>query len=264
MSNILAPVNFSEASNNAALYAAQLAKELNISLVLLYVISVPLTIPPVPLPGEMYDEMRMDAMERLKDLADKLQEVTGVESRCVAEMGSLGFQLQTAVQTYKPHMVVMGISKESATRVFFSSNVFETFNELSVPLVVVGEDVIYRKPSKIILAYDFVATTHIPSAALLKYIANFNANLEIVHVNKKTETIELSKIEELKNSLQGKVTDVHLIDDEIVETGLHRFISLNKADQLILLPQNHGFFEFHTSETKRLLWKFEIPVVVMK
>lgn len=262
--NILAPVNFSEASNNAALYAAQLAKELNSSLVLLHVISVPLTIPPVPLPGEMYDEMRADTMKRLKDLSENLTSATGVECTYIAEMGSLGFQLETAVKKYAPGMVVMGISKESATRVFFSSNVFETFNELSVPLIVVGEDVEYKKPSKIVMAYDFVSTKNIPAQSLLKYIANFNVDLEIVHVNTKDENISLEQIEDLKNFLQGKVCNVHLIDDDVVETGLHRFIILNKADQLILLPQNHGFFEFHTSETKRLLWKFEIPVVVMK
>lgn len=264
MSNILAPVNFSDASNNAALYAAQLAKDLNMSLILLHVISVPLTIPPVPLPGEMYDDMRRDTMNQLKILADQLQSATDVKAELVVEMGSLGFQIETTIQHYNPRMLVMGISVESATRVFFSSNVFETFKELHVPLLVIGEDVIYTKPERIALAFDFASDTNFHAASIVDYCKQYDARLDVVHVNKKPENVTLVKVQDLKITLSGVNADVHLIDDEIVEAGLHRYLAINKTDQLILLPQDHGFFEFHTSETKRLLWKFNVPIVVMR
>lgn len=265
MSCILAPVNFSQASDNAAFYAASLAKQLNLPLILLHVVPVPLSIPPVPLPGEMFDQLRQDAYKQLQQLAATFNEVIDIKARLEVELGSLGFQLETAIRNFTPEIVIMGISRESASRVIFSSNVFESLKQLSVPLVVVGEDVQYEPVKKIAMAFDFDAgIISLPSDAVLRYCNLLNCKLDIVHVNKSANKPDIEKVRALWNLLPGLETDVQFIDDEIVEEGLHRYFEMHEAQQLMLLPKHHGFFEFHTSETKRLLWKFKVPVVVIK
>lgn len=265
MSCILAPVNFSTASDNAAFYAASLAKQLELPLVLLHVVPVPLSIPPIPLPGEMFDQLRKDAYQLLQDLAARLTELTGVKAKMEVELGSLGFQMETSIRNIEPEIVVMGISQESANRVVFSSNVFESLKQLRVPLVVVGESVMFSPVHKIAMAFDFdTKVISLPKEEVIRYCKLFNCKLDIVHVNQKGDKPDIEKVKALWELLPDVETDVQFIDDEIVEEGLHRYFEMHDAQQLMLLPRQHKFFDFHTSETKRLLWKFKVPVVIIK
>lgn len=115
------------------------------------------------------------------------------------------------------------------------------------------------------MAFDFDAgIISLPSDAVLRYCNLLKCALDIVHVNKSANKPDIEKVRALWNLLPGLETDVQFIDDDIVEEGLHRYFEMHEAQQLMLLPKHHGFFEFHTSETKRLLWKFKVPVVVIK
>lgn len=265
MKCILAPVNFSQASDNAAFYAAELAKSLNRPLVLLHVMSIPLSIPPVPLPAEMFDSMRKDAMTNLGALANRLKELSGVDAQVEAELGSIGFQIETAINKFKPEVVVMGISKDSASRVIYSSNVFESLKQLRVPMLVIGEDVAFYPVKKIAVAVDVRNDEiSVPVEALKNYCNLYNAKLDWVYVNKSGQTPPIDRFKALQNLLDNVDSDAVVVEDDDIENGLQQYIERHQTQQLVLLPQQHRFFEFHSSETKKLLWKFEIAVVILK
>ncbi|RYF88149.1 MAG: universal stress protein, partial [Chitinophagaceae bacterium] len=96
MTAIIAPVNFSHASTNAATYAMSLAKDRNAELHLLHVIMIQPSITHAPLPDNLMDQMKDDAKFSMVQLVEKLHAVSGseVQIHTHIEWGSVEHQLE--------------------------------------------------------------------------------------------------------------------------------------------------------------------------
>lgn len=267
MNTIIAPVNFSDASNNAALYAAQLCMDKQTDLWLIHVVMIPIGISFTPLPDSMVNEMKSDAEFEMIALKEQLEKVTQGKIKIYhsVEMGSLEHQLEELVKRQKASYVVMGLSRESADRVVFKSNTFVTLKQLEIPLIIVPDDAVYTPWKNITLAYDFPSPPkNLPVGEIQEAVALQNATLQVVYVRKPSEEDPGSdELEGLRNTLAGSTIRFHLMEGKNVEESLLIHLKHNPTDLVLLLPRNHGFFEFHKSDTQKIAGRLSVPVMTI-
>jgi hypothetical protein len=46
-----------------------------------------------------------------------------------------------------------------------------------------------------------------------------------------------------------------------VEEGISTFLAENNADLLLLLPKHHSILEFHSSHTKKMTMRADLPIL---
>src|SRR6187549_572680 len=96
MKTILAPVDFSEASANALLFAAELSKRASARLIIAYILQ--------------NEESEEEAMNKLKIVASDLKKSFNNELQCepVVARGNLVATLEVLISDQQPDLIVMG------------------------------------------------------------------------------------------------------------------------------------------------------------
>src|SRR5579862_2255893 len=92
MKTILVPVDFSAVAQNAMWFAADMAQQLNASLLLLHVYQLPVTVSEVPLVMMSPEELKENSEAGLLELKQKIESTTfsRVPVAVEARMGSIG------------------------------------------------------------------------------------------------------------------------------------------------------------------------------
>jgi len=141
MKTILAAIDFSAASHNAAIYATELAKAFNARLIIFHAylpIPVPLT---EALVAVVPDDPEPFIAQRLND------EIEELDPECLVEMdakflkGRASEAIKAVALRYKADLVVVGMKKEHHdVRRLFGSTVTALIGKTTVPLLVVPEE----------------------------------------------------------------------------------------------------------------------------
>src|ERR1700693_2298281 len=110
MKTIIAAIDFSPASRNAACYAADLALRVNAELLLVNVVSIPVTIGEVPESGYVLDKMIDDSEKELLTLSTELAKrvKNKIKIRASTPVGSVAYSLQEQAKAEKALCIVMG------------------------------------------------------------------------------------------------------------------------------------------------------------
>ena len=266
MKPVIAPVNFSGSSRNAAAYAANLASAIGADLILLHILQLPLSNAEAPMTEQIFEELQDNAKSELENLKSRLEAQTWGKTRIFTQLetGTVESQLEEVSIKKGPFAVVMGIKKKSAERLIFGSNVLFALQRLEYPLLVIPEDVSYHTPKKIVLAYDLEGLNKkIPSEFLKELKQIFNSSLDVLIVNTKKLTPPGSNYEFgfIRDALQDIYPSYHFKTANSVEEGIIGFLAENNPDLLILLPKRHSIFEFHKSHTRKMTIHADIPIL---
>ena len=265
MASIIVPVNFSAASSNAASYAYHLAQEISADVHLLHVIMIQPSITHAPLPDNLMEQMKDDAQFNMVALAEGLREQNagGPEVHTHIEWGSVEHQVEKLIERKHAMFVVMGISPESAQKAIYQSNSFNVLKLLSVPLIIVPQGSAYAPWKKIAISYDFSdALKDLPLASIKDVSQLQGSVVHVVYVRRKNEAEpSLAAIQEVRQRLSGFETKFHLEEAATVEEGIGDYVKRNQTDLLVLLPKHHSIFEFHRSDSKKILKHLSVPMM---
>ena len=265
MTAIIVPVNFSQASTNAAQYALKLALDNNAELHLLHVIMIQPSITHAPLPDNLMEQMKDDARFSMAELAEDLRSAPGSEVpiHTHIEWGSVDHQVKELASRKHADIVVMGLSQESAQKVVYQSNAFSALKTLNVPLLIIPDNAAYKAWEHIALAYDFahpVKELPLESITKLKYLKG--AIIHVVYAKRKNEAEPGHAVmQDVRERLAGCEVRFHLVESESVDEGISEYAGHHEADLLVLLPKHHSFFEFHKSDSKRILRHLSVPML---
>ena len=265
MSGIIVPVNFSAASTNAAEYALDLANEQGLEVSLLHVILIPPSVAYAPLPDNLVEQMKDDARFNMLALAEKLR--TRATSKTTIhtyiELGTIEQQVEQLAKRKNANCVVMGISHESSQKVVYQSNIFTALKSLPVPLAMIPEGAGFKPWKKIAIAYDFSdSVKDLPLNEIKGIPALKGAEVHIVYVKRKNEADPShAAMQEVRQQLAGFTVRFHLVEADSVEEGFADYVSRHETDLLVLLPKHHSFFEFHKSDSKRILRHLAVPML---
>jgi nucleotide-binding universal stress UspA family protein len=272
METLLVPVDFSEAANNAALYAANLCRLLSSKLILFHAYHYPPTsfepgyIPPIL-------DLKEESQDELKKIQSELKaNFPEVEVEILIEMGLAADMIGTMARQKNVDLIVMGITGQNsfAREHIIGSVSTEVAQESKIPVLIVPPQAKYSKITKIAYACDFdKKLTNNTTLIKVKYFCTlFNAELQILNVVKPEEEISVEKATTdgyVEEKFKTTNHNTFFIYDKKVDKGLLEFIQNNQVDMMITCPKTHNFFRdiFVESNTKKLAFHSPVPILTI-
>jgi nucleotide-binding universal stress UspA family protein len=269
---IIAPIDFSAISLNAANYAANLAKDLHANLTLLHVVQMPVIYGEVPLPIGNYEHILDESHQQMQELVRKMTHDFDDTVFITYEIkaGSPVYGIAEMSEKEHPMMVVLGTrGLGNLERFLLGSVTLSLLKESPVPVLVVPEHIRYGKIYKIGFACDMShVVEETPDKIIAKFTDLLEAELHIIHNDANFHEYEPSFVEEgmlLDTMFANQKHAFHFIHSEYTEEGIIRFSKENNLDWLMVQPKLHGFFEelFGHQHTREFVIHAEIPVFVL-
>jgi len=270
MKTIITAVDFSDASINAANYAADMALVTNADLLLLHIYQIPVAYLEIPVATEA-DQARIDTEESLSQLKEQLIVRTGgnlnIRSRFV--VGVFFPELKNICEEIKPYVVIMGSQGTTAAqRLLFGGHTVYAMKHLMWPLITVPPHAGFSQIKKIGLACDFTKVIDsTPVEEIKRLVEDLQAELHVINSGK-DETYQPDTVFEsgmLQEILAPLKPQYHLITGENVNEGIISFVEDNNIDLLVTLPKRRGLLEMlaHRSISKQLVLHSDVPVMTM-
>ena len=271
MKNIIVPVDFSETSHNATLYALELATIFDASLTLLHVFSLPLPAVDVNLPVVPIQELTEAANLKMKKYFNRLQLSWPLVKMDYFVSG--GFTVDEITDYCASHscdLIVMGITGGGKFKErMIGSNALSVVKDSGFDVLIVPTEAKFCRPKRIVLATDYSLRAEEQVALKLKnYLEKFNAKLEILNVitNASQPSLE-SAISGLRyhHAFDYVDHDLKLADADDTAEGIELYLESHASDWLVTLPQRHTFFNslFRESITRKLAFHLHIPIFTL-
>ena len=259
---ILVPTDFSDNARNAANYAAQLAKKINASLVLLHAYMLPAPVSEVPYMMVNVDEIQKDNERIAKEESEKLQS-HGIRCTYLVRLGFPSDEIDAAIEDQPIDLVVMGMRGKGTLEKWMGSTTTSTIKKITKPILVVPEDATYHDLQNVTYATDFTYSVafniYDPLLNLLKL---FNAQLHIVHVSKDESKGQGS----LDPAFKAVPHEFHIIEDTDVRHGIESYLETHPTDLLVMVTHEHSFMErlFRKTHTTAMVYNTHVPLLVLK
>ncbi len=268
MKNILVPTDFSEVSDNAADYAAELAKITNAKLIFYYVFTVPVPVADAPVIAIPVEDLEKESMKLLHALDKKVKTRHGnIVTELRAQPGFVVDEIISFTKEHKIDLVVMGVTGAGKTPGMLGSNATSVMHHAESPVLVVPKEYKFKKPEAIALACDYKSI--LPDEAVDKFksfVALFNSKVLVFNVLKPKElaTYEKAATEvNLENALDDIEHSLYFPASDNLHHEINSFVEKHKAEILVMFPHNYSFFKglVHHSATKEMAFLTHIPLL---
>ncbi len=264
MKTIIIPTDFSSAADNAMHYGAQLAQQLQASVLLLHVYMVPITMNDMPVLMVTAEELKGGAEEGLSRCKGELEAAyPGLVVKTESRLGDVVGELKEMCKEKDPQLVVLGTHGSSEVEKFiFGSNAFSAIKHLQHPIIAVPSQFAYQPIQTLVLAADLAAVDESTRNQIISLLRLFpNSQLHIVHV--KSEDEEATAQPPLVQQLQELTPAYEAIQHDNISVGLQNYIHKIAADLLVVLPHEHSMLEswFFKMHTKDIVKNAQVPVL---
>jgi nucleotide-binding universal stress UspA family protein len=267
MKTILIPTDFSTSADNATIFAAHLAQQINAALLLVHVYQIPVTMNDMPVMVLSADELRRSADEQLARLQREMElQFPGLPVTVESRLGSINDELEDICRQANPVALVLGTHGASGLeRMLFGSTTLSVMRHTNLPVIAVPKDHKRYGLRKIVLAADLLDVDKIPARRITEVTQQLGATLDLVHVSvdNNATTQEPAKLLELLQPLQP---EFHTVQAKNVKEGLVEYLHETGADLLMVLPHEHNiierlFFKLHTDD---ILQNAPVPVMAIR
>jgi nucleotide-binding universal stress UspA family protein len=273
METILVPTDFSPVSNNAADYAAQLARFFSARIVLVNAYPFPPANYEMGFSLPVVSAIKESSEERLEQLKAELCAKHGCEfeMRWVAEMGAPYDVIESVARQENADLVVMGITGEAGAlkQHLVGSTALKVARSINIPAFIIPQGVHYQRIHKISFACDLDHTEETDLVYVARYFSKiFDAELEIVHVERPDEEITVDKARTnffVERKLENVNHRTVFITGRKVGKELEEYFSLHQTDLVMLSPKKHNVFHylFHDSITTGLAFHLHVPLLAI-
>lgn len=273
MKTIIVPVDFSETSNNAARYAAQMATQLGTDKVILYNTY-----------GGSYqildngaDAVYNSTAALLKSLVDELKRITGeqVTYEWIAGDGFLLDEVEVLVKKHQAGLIVMGITgKNTVEQKLVGSNTYRVATEASCPVLIVPAQAKFEDIKRVGLSMKFKAglMEETPDKDIKQLINDLGAELIILNVADEDHRTNPQNIQSAITAAHlmfddEKTTAIEFIDEQKdIVKGISELVEEKDIQILIAITHKLGFLQslFRGSITKKLAFYTTVPLLVFR
>lgn len=269
MKTFLVPVDFSEASKNAAEYAAQLTANINDAKIILYNVYEKVTFSSSR-ETEEYSRRNISEGE-LNDVKAGLPVSDNVTVSIVAEHGSLIANIEKFIAANSVDIIIMGITGSSRIKkVFMGTNTLNVMRHVNTPLMIIPPDAKFNGLKNVVFTSDFknVADTT-PFASLKALLDLFNPMLHIVNVDAE-HYVELTQEYKKERAVMAGQLGSYTPEFYFLRTydfvdGIDLFVETHNIDAIITVPKKHNFLSklFVTTHTKKLAYHSHLPLIAI-
>lgn len=274
MNTILVPVDFSETSDNALLYAVNLANYLSSNIILLHVNAIPVYNNEYNIVSYTVNDSVADSNAALQERAEILKKdnVLIGDVEYFSEVGDFKTVMLSYISDKNIDLVVMGITGHDTTigKVLFGSNAVSISRESNVPVFIISKHHEYKQIKNIAYASEY--DTHITEQTGLIQIKNiaaiFGANLSVLHVIPDNHLInEVESVTDLfvEQKLEKTTHKTFILSEDKASTALLDFIKTHEVDVIVLEQKKHSFLHnlVYPSTTKEIAFNSPIPVLTI-
>ncbi len=273
INNILAPVDFSECSDNALKIAIDLTKQTDGNLIILHGFTIPIGFAnEYYLPdSNTFKNYETTARAELEELPSKFPSLNEIS---VTYKFITSLPIDAVLSTIEEEhidLVIMG-TKGAGNMVdkLLGSTTSTLISKTVTPVLVIPKHFNSLNIKKIALAVDFDHANNFRKLVILKEIASLlKSEINILNAspeNPKERGVEVGdQALELHNMFKDLEHEYFFIDDKNITRGIIEFIITNDIDLITLLPKNHTFFErlVKKSVTKGIALHTKIPLLAI-
>jgi nucleotide-binding universal stress UspA family protein len=266
--NILVPTDFSDVSENAADYAAELAKMTGAKLIFYYVFTVPVPVADMPVVTIPIEDLEKENLKLLHDLDKRIKTKHGkLETQLRTQPGFVVDEVITFTKEHKIDLVVMGVTGEGKTPGIFGSNATSVMHHAASPVVVIPHGYKFKKPATIALACDYKSILPDQSVDSFKsFVHLFKSKVLVCNVLKPKElaTYEKAATEvNLENALADLEHTLYFPASEDIAEELNVFVKKYNVDMLTMFPHHYSFLKglMHRSTTKEMAFLTHVPLL---
>ncbi len=274
MNTILVPLDFSEVSDNALLYAVNIANSLSANLVLLHVNSIPVYNNEYGLMTYGVNEGTSDSLDLLNEKAYLLKEDNALigDVECFCEIGEFQSVMSNYIINKEIDFIVMGVTGHETNmgKALFGSNAVSISRESNIPVFIIPKNYSFKKINNIAYACEYDA--HIAEQTGLIQMQNiaamFDANLSVLHVVPDNHLINEAESETdlfVEKKLEKTTHKTFILSEDKASVALLDFIKTHDVDVIVMEQKKHSFLHklIYPSTTKEVVFSSPIPVLTI-
>jgi nucleotide-binding universal stress UspA family protein len=276
MNNFIVPIDFSEASKNAARYAAHIANGVADAHLILYNVFQTLEYGSDSSPlgtDETEDESRKTIVDiALESVRTELTALTGVRISIVSEQSNRFLDsLEAYVLNNDIQFIVMGTTGSTRLgEMLMGGNTLNIVKRRIVPVIIVPPDAVSISAKNVLLLTDFKDTQYtVPIHSVKSVLDLFKPRLHIVNVDQDhyiqiTEEYKAERAK-LEASLSAYSPDFYFIRLFDFMDAINQFVADNDIDLILTFPRKHSFLSnvFKTTNTVKLAYHSHVPIVAI-
>ena len=269
---ILAPVDFSHVSINAAQYAAQFAHNIHANLKLIHIVQLPVVYGEIPMLIGNYEHIVDEGHVQMNALVKKLKHELGEELNVQFEIktGSPLYEISEMAEKENPLMLVIGTRGLGGMERFLLGSVtLSLTKESPVPVLVVPDNWKFTPVVKIGFATDLQkVVNNTPDDVIRKFTDKLDAELHIMHNDPNYHEYEPVYMQEgllLDTMFARQKHQFHFLHSTFTEEGIISHAKKNNLNWLMVQPHKHSFFDemFGHQHTREFVLHAEMPVLVL-
>jgi nucleotide-binding universal stress UspA family protein len=259
-SGILVPVNSSTNAFNALEYALNLARILNSTIHLFYVIDVDIDeVSDSPIvTHRILDRKYREAQTCVESLKEMIEESGVKVVTAESKIGNIGSLIQTQATSLRPGMIVIG--RDCFTRSTINTQI--TYS--TCPLIVVPESASPQLPCSIILTNEQDILSDKSLHPLIRIVQNTTQELTILGFGKfKKKPVEKIGI---NNGATNVMVNYRQIEHSPSAFTVHDFVRTNNVGLVCTIHQKQSLFKrfFRSDFSSEIVFSLEIPVMIMR
>jgi len=275
MKKILVPLDFSETSDNAFVYALEMAKLLKAELVLLHTFEMPV-VDSQAMPysyATIYDTIELSNFDHFKEKLPQLRAIASERNldhivlNHLLMDGDLVYNIKKAVSEEGIEMVVMGTNgAEGWLDTFLGTNTGSVITHVNVPVLSVPVQVQYNKIETIAFTTRFRPKDIEALNKVLFFAKKLHAKVKCLYVKTSTSDVNGETIQRWKSHFEDEENiEFFIIPDEDVKATIEDFLVNQSADLLAMLTYKRNFFVelFTTTTTQKLSYQLKTPILVL-
>ncbi len=273
MKTILCPVDFSDVSQNAVLYADGLANHFNASLVFVHAFHYPVIMPEnaAILDSEsliMKEEEVKDKLDALCQNLRKSRSHSKVNYEYKLIYGFVGDELPRYAKSRGADLIVMGTGGAAGIKKALIGTIAASLiDKTNAPVLIVPSGVQYNEIKEIVYTSDLLSDNQGELNKLLDMADSYGAHVSFVSFTDGSKTVAEKQLEEyVQNSLANNDTAVscevlkqgHLMND-ITNYAAHK-----KADLMVMTRRQRNFFQriWEKSVTREMAYATLLPILI--
>ena len=274
METILVATDFSEASQNAADYAIELAKLFSAKLVFINAYNLPYSTFEAGTAGDVIEVLRESASKGLEQLKKHIEtrDKHHFDISCYADIGIAEDVIIEVANKTNAELIVMGIVGNGGKikENLIGSTAIKVARNTKIPVMIIPEGVSYHPIRKISFACDLNKTEQSDLIYVSRYFGKlFDAELEIVNVEEpntdfspeKSKTCDIidKKLENIKHTTV-------FISESKSGKALEEYFEDHETDMILVRPRKHNLFEnfFSHSVSKELAFHSKVPLLCVQ
>lgn len=275
MKKILFPLDFSETSYNAFIYALEMAERLNAELVLLHTFEFPIVDSQTITfnYATVYDTLELANFEQFREVMPRLHAIAAernlehIEMEHILMDGDLIYNIKKIIEQENIDMVIMGTKgAEGWFDILLGTNASSVIAKVSVPVLCIPFEAHYDKLKTIAFTTRFRQKDIEALQNVVFYAKLFNAKIKCLCVKTADLEIDEQDVRYWQSHFQDEESiEFFIIPDEDVKGTIEDFLVSQNVDLLAMLTYKRNFFEelFSNSTAQQLSYHLKKPILAL-